>query len=561
LVFLCCLTCTVAGAAPPTLEVKAQTQLALTKVRMDGGGLAEISGSLVDRLTGDGLAQMRVTVRVGDRDVVAITKPDGSFAVDVPVDPGQVTITMSFRGGGSVDPAQPLVVTTDPSRSSVTLTIAKIDDSKAGADLVVRALADDLGVKLPVSIEVGAPGDDRTTPLLRTTTGDTFLLPRGKVGGAGAHHVRAIFGGDDTRQPATADSTVELSASSTTSIDVSTKDLAYEDDLDVTGYVRDDDSAPLPRAAVTLSSGDRRLAQSLTGDDGSFKFKVEGEILGSGQWGVQVLAEPPSTFVKSSRSDIAIVTVARPQPVPVSYTIIGFIASIAAAGGFFIARAKPWERFRRAALAATVDAGDAGAAVPATGGLVANKPSIVSTLRRPQDDGFSGVVRDTVRGRPVDGAVVRLTLGELANEVCTQRDGTFTLDGLAVGEWSAEVAAPGYVTERFGVTIPHRGELRDVRVDLVPVRERVFQLYRRAAEPVLPEPRLWGVWSPRQIVDHVRAKRPSPALAELTDFVEELYFSPRVAAEAVLPGTSERVDRAVRERGRAPSPPVRPSAP
>ena len=122
-----------------------------------------------------------------------------------------------------------------------------------------------------------------------------------------------------------------------------------------------------------------------------------------------------------------------------------------------------------------------------------------------------------------------------------------------MGEWSAEVAAPGHVTETFVVSIPHRGELRGVRVDLVPVRERVFQLYRRAAEPILPEPRLWGVWSPRQIVDHVRSKRPTPALAELTDFVEEVYFSPRIAEETVLPMASERVDRAIRERGRAAS--------
>ena len=49
-----------------------------------------------------------------------------------------------------------------------------------------------------------------------------------------------------------------------------------------------------------------------------------------------------------------------------------------------------------------------------------------------------------------------------------------------------------------------------VCVDLVPVRERVFQLYRRAAEPSLPEARLWGIWSPRQIMDHVRTKKPSP---------------------------------------------------
>ena len=139
---------------------------------------------------------------------------------------------------------------------------------------------------------------------------------------------------------------------------------------------------------------------------------------------------------------------------------------------------------------------------------------------------------------------------EVRRAVTTGADGTFTFEALPMGEWLAEVKARGHVTENFVVSIPHRGELRGVRVDLVPVRERVFQLYRRAAEPILPEPRLWGVWSPRQIVDHIRSKRPSPALADLTDFVEEVYFSPRLAAESILTGASERVDQAVRERTR-----------
>jgi hypothetical protein len=187
------------------------------------------------------------------------------------------------------------------------------------------------------------------------------------------------------------------------------------------------------------------------------------------------------------------------------------------------------------------------------GGLVAAKPGLVSTLRRPADDGFSGAVRDTVRGRPVADAVVRLKLqqGREDREALTGPDGNFAFEALAAGDWLADVTAPGHVTEKFVISVPHRGELRGVRVDLVPVRERVFQLYRRAAEPILPEPRLWGVWSPRQIVDHVRSKRPTPALADLTSFVEEIYFSPRLAGETVLPEASEQVDRAIRERARA----------
>jgi hypothetical protein len=304
-----------------------------------------------------------------------------------------------------------------------------------------------------------------------------------------------------------------------------------------------------------LTSGDRRLAQGATAEDGTYKFRIEGEILGQGQWGLQVQADPGKPSIKPSRSAPEIIRVSAPQPVPVSYTIAAFLATGFAAGGFFTARAKPWRRLRRPAPPAD------GPANPAQdeqldGGLVAARPGIVSTLRRPNDDGFSGVVRDTVRGRPVAEAVVwlRTQLGQRGErEVRTGPDGAFTIEALAAGEWLAEVAAPGHVTEKFVVSIPHRGELRGVRVDLVPVRERVFQLYRRAAEPILPEPRLWGVWSPRQIVDHVRSKRPSPALADLTSFVEEIYFSARLAEEAVLPDASEQVDRAIRERARGAS--------
>jgi hypothetical protein len=303
---------------------------------------------------------------------------------------------------------------------------------------------------------------------------------------------------------------------------------------------------------VTLASGDRRLAQSASDGEGVYRFRVEGEILGQGQWGVQVLADPGAPAIRPSRSKPEIIRVSAPQPVPVSYTIAAFLATACAAGGFFLARVKPWRRLRRPAPPADAPA-TPGQDDQLQGGLVVAKPGLVSTLRRANDDGFSGAVRDTVRGRPVADAVVWLRLGDTEREVRTGPDGNFAFEALVVGEWLAEVAAPGHVTEKFAVSIPHRGELRGVRVDLIPVRERVFQLYRRAAEPALPEPRLWGVWSPRQIVDHVRAKRPTPALADLTSFVEEIYFSSRLAEETVLAAASEQVDRAVRERARAAS--------
>ena len=79
------------------------------------------------------------------------------------------------------------------------------------------------------------------------------------------------------------------------------------------------------------------------------------------------------------------------------------------------------------------------------------------------------------------------------------------------------------------------------------MRERAFAIYRSAALPLLPRPELWGIWSPRQIVDHVRARRSPPALAALTAQIEEIYFSGRVPDEDVLPSVEANAGAAIAE--------------
>jgi hypothetical protein len=545
------LLCAATAQAAPQVEIRAKTQLSFGHIKLRDNNVIEVSGQLVDKLTGEGIPGQKVFITVGTATTWAFTAQDGSFQVNVAGDPGPQQVTLAYKGGGNarIEAADPLTLTTDPAKAQVELAIVKISDGK----FRVNGLTDDGPTQVPLAIDVGSPGKDDWKPVLKTTSNTDFELSRSAVGGPGLHRVRAMFAGDDARQKATAESTIEWTSATTTTISLSNHRVAYEDKLAIAGKVTDADGKPVAHAAVTLMSGDRRLAQGATTDDGAYLFHVEAQIIagpagpetGERQFGLQVSSDPGQSFVKASKSPPEIVAVRAPQPVPVSYTIAAFVATVFAAGGFFAARTKPWQRFRRPAPPAEVPSAE-GEVGEAQGGLVVAKPGIIPTLRRPNDDTFSGVVRDTVRGRPIADAVVKV--GEAV--VATGNDGSFVLEKLPAGELRAEVSAPGHVTEAFAVTIPHRGELRGVRVDLVPVRERVFQLYRRAAEPVLPEPRLWGIWSPRQIVDHVRSKRPTPALADLTDFVEEIYFSPRVATETVLSQASDRVDRAIQERAR-----------
>jgi hypothetical protein len=505
----------------------------------------------------------------------------------MPADPGPVKVQLGYTGTRSVDRAEPLAVTTDPSKSQVELGITKVADEPDGARIRIAALGDEVGSLpgLPVSVAVapqnsksgegparstaegGAQVSDAFHDVLQATTGTDVSLTRKVAGGPGMYRLRATYRGDEHTQAATKEVLIELASSTETTMQLSATKLAYEADLVATGTVTDDDHRPVSGATVTLTTGDRRLAQGATNEKGAYRFSIEASILGKRELALQVQAEPGRSYVKPSHSEPMTVTVANPAPVPVSYTVAAFLATALAAAAFFVARKKPWLRLRKPAPPAEGGAEEDLPIDVADGGLVVAKPGLVSTLRRAQDDGFSGVVRDTVRGRPIENAIVRLVLDETGSarlgsaaegqrgvvavnehELVTGADGAFALEHLGAGEWKATVTADGHVSERFAVTVPHRGELRGVRVDLVPVRERVFQLYRRAAEPILPEPRLWGIWSPRQIVDHVRTKRPTPALADLTDFVEEIYFSPRLAVESTLVQANERVDKAIQER-------------
>lgn len=544
-----------AASAAPVVEIRAKTQLSLGHVKLRDGGVVEVSGQLVDKLTGEGIAGQKVYVTLGGQTSWTTTEADGSFRLTTAGAAGPQQVTLAYQGGlnSRIEAADPLTVTTDPAKSQVDLAIVKVADTDHGPLVRVNAVSEDGPVSVPVTLEAASPGKDDWKDVLHTTTNTDLTLARAAVGAPGLHRIRATFAGDDARQKATAEATIEWTSTTATTMTVSAHRIAYEDKLAVTGRVTDEDGRPVARAAVTLMSGDRRLAQGATSEDGSYGFHVEAQIIagpasaqtGDRQFGLQVTSDPGQSFVKASKSQPEVIAIRAPQPVPVSYTIAAFVATVLAAGGFFAARTRPWRRLRRPAPPAEVPSTD-GEAGEAAGGLVVARPGFIPTLRRPNDDGFSGVVRDTVRGRPIPGAIVRV--GE--HELRTDADGGFAIEGLPAGDLRAEVSADGHVTEAFAVTVPHRGELRGVRVDLVPVRERVFQLYRRAAEPVLPESRLWGIWTPRQIVDHVRSKRPSPALADLTDFVEEIYFSPRLAGETVLPQASERVDRAIQERAR-----------
>jgi hypothetical protein len=566
---LCGLTLWIGGAAAaPIVDLKSRSKLQLDAVRREGDQVV-VSGRLYDPATMVGLPDALVELSISGLQVSTRTDAEGRFTKAVDAPPGEQAIEMTFAGDGTLDKAE-LREIADPALAAVTLSF---EATPVATGVILRVTATSGGGEMsaPLTLFADRPGSDEMKPIAQMTAGEPLEITRKQLGGAGTRRFRAEYVGDDNHQPASVAGTYELTSTSKTSLALADGDIAYEDDVVATGAVLDEDGIGLIGASVSLVSGDRRLAQGVTGEGGRYRFEVEGEILGTGQLSLQTMAEPGGS-VQASRSEPAMIKVAAPQPVPITYTVIAFLATGLAAGAFFAARNKPWKRFAKEAPPSQQVVVNAEAQ---QGGLVAAKPSLVSTLRRASDLGFSGAVRDTVRGRPVAGAQVVLRrrpagappapappvvsgpeataidtifTGGAEYRAISGDDGSFALEDLEGGDWAVSVSALSHITETFPIFVPHRGELRGVRVDLVPVREKVFLLYQRAAMPALPDPRLWGVWSPRQVVDHVRATKPSPALAKLTDFVEEVYFSARPIEESVLPAAKQRVDAAIAER-------------
>jgi hypothetical protein len=555
---------TPAGAGPE-IQIHAHTQITFDGMGRGYDGRITAVGALRDKLTGDAIANQRITLRLDGEVYDAFTDDSGKFAVALPPMTGPHDLVLAFSGSSLLDPSELTVKGVEVDKQPVELQLTTVPIT-GGVQVVLTATSQGNPVSIRATIRAGAAdADPGTLPVLgEVTSGNTINVLRKDAGGAGRRRVRAIFAGDPVYAAAQAETTFELKTATRTTFNLSSKKVAFEDRVSGSGKVVDEDGKGVARAPVTVLTESRQLEQTSTKSDGTFKIGFEAKLLGTGTHPLQAVVDVASPFLSPSRSDPVVVEIAPEQPVPITVTAAAFIITALVAAGFFIARSRPWDRRRKQQPpaerpAATDDKGEV------KGGLTQAKPGLVSTLRRASDVGISGTIRDAVRGRPVPGAVVRVRLGggSGTQAVAEHRavagdDGSFAIENLTPGEWKAKVIAAGHVSERFTLTVPHRGELRGVRVDLVPVREQVFSLYRVAAQPELPEARLWGVWSPRQIVDHVRRQRPRPALAELTNFVEEAYFSARVPDEDVLPSAQDHVDRAVRERAgaHAPRPPA-----
>lgn len=553
-----------AAHAAPVVQIKARTDVKLLPLTHHEDGVV-VRGEVLEQVTGRPVASSWVTVTMNRRPRQVRTDENGLFELTFEGARDRYDISAVFQDTDEYAGSKAELSGVDVEKQNLRIDM-RVDATAQSQDtieLTIEAKTEqDVGAQIEADLHVG-PNDDELRYLAKVRTDmrgiATYSLERAALGGLGRKRLVLKFLGDRAYNPAQAQAEVVLSTTTRTTFTVTSNNIAFEETFEASGQVVDEEGEGVERMPVALRAGGRRIASAVTDGSGVFRFDVPGADLGAGSFGVQAVFEPNNEWHRESRSAVIQVTVAEPQPVPVRHTLAAFGATAVVMLAFIGLRTRPWQgwlarRRRRDSDDDRVPDEDEADVEPPQGGLKESRTSIVSNLRRPHVFEFSGVVRDAVTNRRLRGAVVLLAHEEMhQHRQETDDRGRFQLEELLAGSWQVEVGAPGYVTERFAITVPHRGEFLNARVDLISVRERIFGMYREVAEPLLPDRGKWGIWTPRQIVDHVRAQKQSPALSVLTDFVEESYFSQRTPHEAVLDAAADRVARARTEQSASPS--------
>jgi hypothetical protein len=541
------LVCAGAATAAPVIDVQARTRVSVEAVTRTGSGV-RVRGLLLDASTGEGLAGREVEILVDGAPVTALTNRAGRFDVLAPAAAARVQVAARFAGDSDFGDSSFDARSYDAGRGAVALALVvpeAIDATSASTEVTVRAASEEGPETVLVTLRAGdgsGPGVLRAVGEVTTDAQGTATLeiPRDKLGLPGDKRLVARFDGSEALNPAQAEARFVLyTATHFSDLELPAAGVRYEKAIAASGKLLDSEGKPVSGALVAMLRDGARVTEDVTDARGRFALEVRAADHGPG----------PARFTLEHRSTMAwrrgtvsspfTVEIDKPRPVPPWVSYAAFAGAALAVVAYVLVRAQPWNlalawlraRRRRPESAPEQPLG-AEEEAPAPG-LKLARPGLISTLRRAHDHQLSGRVRDLVRGVPVGGARLVLTLGDAGHELLADADGHFAIE-LAPGHWRVVVSAHGYVTETVNAPVPHRGELRGARIDLLPVRERVFALYRDVAAPLLPRPDLWGVWTPREILDHMRVARPAGAFGALTDLVEEAYFAERVPDESVV---------------------------
>lgn len=536
--FITCLITT--SAAAPVVTVRAKTVLEVEGMFPAADGGVRLVGRLKDKDLGVGIPRQMVRINLTidgqQQRFTARTDERGRFTLDLPgVEQQRFNVSMEFSGAKTYAAARPPAQELDISKKTPVLQISapsELESTTRRIPIELRTTVEGQPASLQLQLRTG-----RRSMAVRTNgVGKAKIeVPTESLGGPGIVTLRARFLGDTRLNPTTAQvdtlvvSKVELSLSATR------QSVRADDDLELTGQISAAGGG-IQSVTINLEVMGRHEMSSLSGVDGRFSFRLTAKDYPPGELDLIARFSPDVIWRREASSNDVKITILPPTPIPVRLYVIPAVITAVIMLALVMIRFGPAIKVRLA----TEPDGQTVSDTKATEEVVRSGARFSRTGLRgliKQASDIHGVIWDPVDKRPVVGAMIQIRgAGGALLELRSGGGGRFKVPGLSSGVHQVRVGMHGYVSERFTVQIPHRGNLHGLRVDLVQVRVRVLEIYRAVALPLLPERDAWACWTPRRLCRHVGsvAGQRQWYLERLTDLLEEVYWSPVLADEQLV---------------------------
>lgn len=549
------------------------------QLQLSDGVATDAPGSddraFVDRLVTVQLRSSEGTLYLADKR----TGDDGlvTFERDG-VPPAAYTVTATFKGDELRDAALGIFAM-DVGRQATQLRVQAPARIALSDELPLRLTLTSEGQPFEGEVELGL-GRRRERLKLRQGYGE-LRLPATLLGKSGDKlELVAQFAGTRLYAPVEVRQELLLVSQATVTLQALGvgPEVAQGSRLTVIGLVRDEEG-PLSGELLELEalsdetsqpsepSGKRSLGHALTDNLGRFEITVPKLLLPTGAALLSAQVFPRRGHILPGRSPELALLVLPPEPISVLYFLLPLGVTGALWLGYVLGRRlvqwlrvlwQDWKARQVKPVEPTVNASASQSSISSHSSLELHlgEPGVrltqqrrLSTLRRAVENVIDGQVSDSAFGVPVAATISVVADGseQPLHTLSTGPSGAFATPSLAAGRYQLRIAAPGYLSQQFFATLPHRGEYRQVAIRLEPLRARLLAEWRRVAEGILGES--VTTKTPRELAEHF-PPGPSSALAEqsqrrlieLTTLVENAYYSPRTCTPEMLVSAAQLAD-------------------
>lgn len=512
-------------SAAPRVIIRGQSKISIDRVQLGEDGDVAISGRLSDAALDSGLALQRVSVRIelGPRALALIptrTDDDGVFRIKTPLRRGIHTIGAEFRGNNLFAPSEVAARRFDVSRQALVLALDLPKRLRVGRAGAVARLTAHIGTR-PASVPLTISLTGQSSQRLTTDRAGRLEIPL-RADKPGSLDLAINFAGDRHTNPTRLERRVFAVTPVKIIASAKRREIAPDGVIRIRAQLSDP-SGPIAGGVVALWAHGRHQQSALSNQRGIAQFSVPAASFPPGDLTALLRFTPRVGWREAPEDQPITVTILAPQPVPPRMYALPLLGSLAALSLLVLYRWRPrWSTLRSAlhrhpptppARQATVRGGiEAG---EARWSLIANEYHLGGQLIDASDE------------QPLNAGQVCLSSPESNRQLDVDTEGKFLVGPLRPGGYRLSAACAGYLAETLDVTVPHRGQLLQISVRLVPIRIRLLEIYKHATQALI-ERDAWARQTPREVLRANRERLTAQAidaLHELSMLLEIAYWS------------------------------------